>query len=155
MKKQATMPVTEHLFDVAIQLTKVEEFGISFQELVSGQVTLPPQGARFDIYFAGSIEGEKIKGSIVGVDHAVVRADGRFDLNLIETITTDDGEIIAVRGDGIFGMPDPETGFSQIRVNAQMTTFSPKYAWLNGLQIWETGTSYVPKGEIRLKAYVA
>lgn len=155
MSKQTTMPVAEHLYDLAIQITGVEEFGIRFEDLVSGKVTLPPQGARFDLTFAGTVKGEKIKGSIVGVDHAVVRGDGRFDLNLSAVITTDDGEKIDLRGGGIFGMPDPKTGYAQIRADVQLTAFSPKYAWVNPLVVWETGASFVPKGEIRLQGYAA
>ncbi len=154
-RKPVTMPVAEHLYDVALQLTDVIEYGISLQAFSRGEVTLPPQGARFDLAFEGRITGEKLNGTIVGVDYGVVRADGRFDLDLHAEITTDDGEKIAFAADGIFMQPDLVTGVGQVRENVRLTTASPRYAWVNHLQIWATGGSNITTGQVRLNAYIA
>jgi hypothetical protein len=154
-EKSLVIPVGEHLFDEAVQLTGVTEYGISWQEFVSGQVTPPPEGARFDIAFAGSLEGSKLNGSITGVDFLEVRADGRFLLHIHATITTDDGERIALYEDGLLIPSADGTGIAQLRLNMQFTTSSPKYAWVNQLQVWGRGSVDMAKGEVSVKAYVA
>jgi len=155
MQKWHTMPVAEQLYEVNLQLTDVTEYGFSLQDFASGQVPVPPQGACFDLYFEGALSGSKLNGTIQGVDYGVARADGRFDLDLHAEITTDDGEKIAFVADGIFMAPDPETGIGQVRENVQLRTASPKYAWVNGLQIWATGGSNISTGQVHLKGYVA
>lgn len=153
--KAVAMPVTEHLYDVTLQLIEIIDYGIGLDAFSQGETALPPQGARFDFSFAGRISGEKINGSIRGVDYGIVRADGRFDLDLQAQIITDDGEKIAFYADGIFTPPDPVTGIGQVRENVRLITASPRYAWVNKLQIWATGGSNVTTGQIRLKGYIA
>jgi hypothetical protein len=150
------IPVREFLFDESVQLTGITEYGVSWEKFVSGEATLPLEGARFDIAFAGTLEGPKIKGRIEGVDYLLVRADGRPQLNLQASITTDDGEKIAVEEDGIL-FPDPETGpgTAQLRLNMRLTTASPKYNWVNLLHIWLHGSVDMVKGEVQVTAYAA
>jgi len=153
--RPVTMPVTEHLYDVTLQLLEIIDYGVGLDAFSQGGSSLPPQGARFDFIFEGRISGEKINGTIRGVDYGVVRADGRFDLDLHAQITTDDGEKIAFAADGIFTPPDPATGIGQVRENVRLTTAAPRYAWVNKLQIWATGGSNVTTGQVRLKGYIA
>lgn len=89
-----------------IQLTGITEYGISWEELAKGNIGLPPQGARFNLEFEGSVTGENINGIIKGVDYLEVRADGKFMLNIHAIIITDDGETISVKETGI-SSPDP------------------------------------------------
>ena len=119
------IPVSEYLFDESVQLTGITEYGVSWEKFVSGETSLPREGARFDIAFAGTLEGPKIKGRIEGVDYLLVRADGRPQINLQASITTDDGEKIAVEEDGIL-FPDPDAGpsMAQLRLNMRLTTAS-------------------------------
>ena len=131
-----------------------ENYGFSLHDLNSG-IAPPPSGARFDIVFEGRLEGEKINGTLTGVDFGEVRADGRFDLNIQAEITTDDGEKIALSAIGTFSDVDPETGQGQVRENVTLTTTSPAYCWVNQLQVWVTGTSNIHTGELRLQGYVA
>jgi hypothetical protein len=152
--KRVTMPVAEHLYDAKLRLTGVIEYGVNMQALLSGRISPPPQGARFDLPFEGFIEGPKLKGTVEGIDYLEIRADGRNDLNLHAEITTDDGDKIALSADGIF-VPDPETGIGQVRENARLTTASQKYAWVNQLQVWVTGTSNLNTFELSLKGYAA
>jgi len=153
---QLTIPVSEFLFDESVQLTGITEYGVSWEKFVSGEATLPLEGARFDIVFAGTLEGPKIKGRIEGVDYLLVRADGRPQINLQASITTDDGEKIAVEEEGIL-FPDPEAGpgSAQLRLNMRLITASPKYNWVNFLHIWLQGSVDMVKGDVQVKAYAA
>jgi hypothetical protein len=153
-KTKATMPVQEFLYEARMNLTGLIEYGISMQDLLSGKIAVPLQGARFDLPFEGVIEGPKVAGTISGVDYLWIRADGRNELNLQAEVTTYDGARIALAAGGIF-VPNPETGIGQVRENAQLTTASEKYAWINQLQVWVTGTSNLNTSELRLKGYAA
>lgn len=152
---EVSLPVAEHLYDEKAHITRITEYGIRYKEFISGQVSLPPEGARFDIAFEGLIRGEKLQGAITGIDFAEVRADGRFQLNMHAEITTDDGEKIAYVADGIFVPPEDDTGVAQARYSVRLATASPEYSWVNKLQIWVRGSVDVNEGEIGVKAYAA
>lgn len=155
-KQTVSIPVREFLFDEAVQLTGITEYGVSWEKFLSGEVNLPPQGARFDIAFAGTLEGPKLKGRIEGVDYLLVRADGRPQIRLQANITTDDGEKIAVEEDGIlFPDPDAGPGMAQLRLNMRLSTASPRYSWVNFLHIWLHGCVDMVNGEVQVKAYAA
>lgn len=153
--RRATMPVREHLYTATLRLTGITEYGVSLQDIYSGSVPIPPQGVRIDLPFEGVIEGPKLNGTIRGVDFGEMRADGRFDLNLQAEVTTNDGAKIAFSASGIFADLDPQTGIGQVRENVKLSTASPAYAWVNGLQIWATGVSNIYTGELTIHAYVA
>lgn len=154
---QMTMPVSEHLFSEDIHLTGLTEYGLSWEKLTTGQAVLPPEGARFDIAFEGTLAGNKIKGTIAGVDHLTVRADGRFQLDMQAQITTDDGQKIAVHEDGVLIAPDPddESRIAQLRLNLEFTAFSAKYAWINYVQGWGRGTVDWNTGQVEMQVYAA
>ena len=65
-------------------------YGITLEEILSGQRKVPPQGARIDVAFAGRAIG-RVAGPVRGVDYLRLRADGRIDLDIRATIETDDG----------------------------------------------------------------
>ena len=144
-----TMPVQEFLYEAVLQHTRVSDYGFSVEDIMQGR-PLPPAGARIDIAFEGTIEGPRFRGTIVGEDFGIVRADGRFDLNIQAAITTDDGARIALFADGIYR---PEDG--AVRENITLTTAAPQYAWVNALQVWATGLANMEKHEVRLKGYAA
>jgi hypothetical protein len=144
-----TIPSGRHLYDAMLHHTSIVEYGFGVADLDTGR-TLPPAGARIDIAFEGRIEGDRIAGTIAGVDFGEVRADGRFDLHIHATITTDDGAHISFFADGIFRPSDGE-----LRENVRLTTASTKYAWVNQLQIWARGNADMRKRKVCVKAYVA
>lgn len=151
---QVTIPAAEHLFDEKLHLTGVAEYGVSMQELLSGQISPPPQGARLDIAYEGRIEGERLSGTIKGVDYALVRADGRFQLDIRARIITDDEAPIALYADGILKAPDL-SGVAEVRLNMEMSTAIAAYAWVNGLQAWGSGSVNLETGQIRVSVYAA
>lgn len=151
---KTTLSVDEHLFDERLHLTGVTDFGVSMQQILADSADLPPAGARLDITYEGRIEGDRLAGYLKGVDYAVIRADGRFQLDIRGRVTTDDGAPIALYADGIMKQPDAN-GIAELRLNMQLTTAAPSYAWVNGLQIWGSGNVNLETGQIRVSTYAA
>ncbi|MCK5703311.1 MAG: DUF3237 family protein [Cyclobacteriaceae bacterium] len=146
--------VAEHLYDVTAHFTNVIEFGIGLQDLLSDPTKMPPQGARFDFEFEGSVFGSKMKGKIKGTDYVYMRPDGYIRLHIHAVITTDDGVNISLSADGIAAPSDNPSVFN-LRENVTLLTTDPAYAWLNQLQIWAQGTSELTTGEIKVSGYSA
>lgn len=145
----------EFLYDATVSFTEVVEYGVSLEALLSGNVTLPLAGARFDVHFRGVLRGPRLSGAIVGVDYLHMRADGRGQLHIHARITTEEGNHnIALFADGVV-FPQEGTTVWQLRENVSFITASETYAWLNALQGWGQGTVDPGRGEIRVKAYAA
>jgi len=153
-QSQVTLPVDEHFFDETLHLTRVTDYGIAMQQMMSDNPDLPLTGARLDIAYEGRIEGERLSGDLKGVDYAVIRADGRFQLDIRGRITTDDGTPIALYADGIMKQPDAN-GVAELRLNMQLTTAAPEYEWVNTLQVWGSGRVDLETGQIRVSTYIA
>jgi hypothetical protein len=146
--------VADHLYDATAHFTNVIEFGISSQDLLSDPTKMPPQGARFDYEFEGSVLGPKMKGKIKGTDYFYMRPDGYSRLHIHAVMTTDDGVNISFFGDGTSSPSDNPSVFN-LRENATLFTADPAYAWLNQLQIWAQGSVELTKGELKLSGYIA
>lgn len=141
----------EHIFNEEIYLTGITEFGIAWDDLLSGKAKLPPQGARFILTFEGRLTGKKINGNVKGTDYLLVRADGQFLLNLQVSILTDDGEMIFLEEDGV--LTSNNNGTAQLHLNMRFSTASHKYNWVNKKQVWGVGEVNMQKGAIRIKGY--
>jgi hypothetical protein len=146
--------VADHLYDVTAHFTNVIEFGISLQDLLSDPTKMPPQGARFDFEFEGSVSGPKMKGKVKGTDYIYIRPDGYSRLHIHAVITTDDEVNISFFGDGTSAPSDNPSVFN-LRENVTVLTADPAYAWLNQLQIWAQGSVELTKGEIKASSYIA
>ena len=151
MSEQTGMP-GELLYEYTVQFTNVVEYGVSAEAVLSGQMPPPAEGARFDVYFEGPITGAKLNGTVKGIDHLHIRADGRGQLHIHAEITTEDGKKIALAADGV-AIPQEGSPVFQLRENATLTSNHPEYAWVNPLQIWAPGTVDIAKGEVRIKGY--
>lgn len=134
-----SIEVNELLFEATLNITGLTEYGVSFEELMSGKITLPPEGARFDVAFEGTAIGEKIKGREKGVDYLWIRANGRTDLDIHAEITTDDGQKISLKANGV-SLARKESSIHDLRINAALFSSSKDYTWLNILQVWGIGT---------------
>ena len=119
-----------------------------WEGLTSGQVAPPPEGVRFDVPFDGTSTG-KLTGTVTGIDYIRVRADGRFDLHIHATLTTQDGEKIALFADGV-SSPRPDSPVFDLRENVTLHTSSEAYKWVNTLQVWGTGTVDLAKQEVHV-----
>ncbi len=146
--------VGELLYEVTADFTGVTEFGASMADILSGQAPPPPEGARFDVAFEGSITGPKLNGTLTGVDYINIRADGRAVLHIHGESTTNDDQKIALFADGV-ATPEEGSPVLQLRENATLTSSSPAYAWVNSLQAWGIGTVDTAQGQVKVKVYIA
>ena len=133
-------------------MTGVTDFGVALDAILSGATPIPAQGARFDVGFEGRLTG-RIAGRIRGIDHAYVRPDGRFELNLRAVIATDDGARIAfdAGGVGVLRAGEPVLDLSE---HVSLLTASEAYAWANSRQVWGVGTANPVTGQIHVEAYL-
>ena len=142
---------TEHIFDEDIQLTGIIEYGIGWDDLIKGNVDIPAHGARFNLAFEGEVTGEKIKGTIKGVDYLEIRSDGKFMLNIHAIIITDDGLSIAVKENGI--STPGSNGTAKLHLNMDFYTVSDKYEWLNRKQVWSIGEVDMITGKVKVSGF--
>ena len=149
-----TIDVGELLYEYTVKLTGMIEYGVSFEALMAGTTAPPPEGARFDVPFEGAATGPKLKGKVAGVDYLRVRADGRFDLHIHAEITTSDGQKISFHADGV-ALPQPGSPIAGLRENVTLFTSSKAYSWVNGLQVWATGTCDLAERVVKVKGYTA
>lgn len=147
MNATVTTTQLDLLFEERVRLTDVVEYGFSMNDLLEGKTPIPPEGARFDIYFEGMLQGERIKGTIAGVDYLEVRADGRYFLNLQARIRTEDGANIQLRETGIN---------SQGALHLQMDfhTNDRRYSWLNSRQVLGVGTVDFTTAEANVQGFL-
>jgi hypothetical protein len=141
----------EKIYEYEVDMTSMIDFGIDLTDILEGKAMVPPQGARFNVGFAGRSTG-RLVGTVEGTDFAAVRADGRFDLNIHAVIATDDGQRIALSADGV-AVPRVDEPVLDLSENVRLTTAAPAYAWVNSIQIWATGTANLATGKIRLEGY--
>lgn len=141
----------KHIFDEELHLTTITEFGVSWDDLLTGSARLPYQGARFDLAFEGKLTGPEIRGTIKGVDYLEVRADGKFQLNIQAIVVTDDGEAIALKEDGIL-TPSPN-GPARLHLNMQFSTAAARYQWINARQMWGVGEVDMQSGTVAVRGY--
>ena len=148
--------VGELLYTVTLNLniTGMKEYGVSFAALMAEEVALPDEGVRFDVPFEGTANGPKVTGTIEGIDYLRVRAGGRFELHIHETIRTEDGQNISAHGDGV-AILRPEGGIADLRVNMTLFTSAKDYTWVNQLQVRGIGTLDLDKRVIQVAAYSA
>jgi hypothetical protein len=80
----------EPIYSYDLDITGVTDYGVQMPDILGGKTPIPPQGARFDVAFAGRATG-RLSGAVRGVDYLVMRADSRIDLDIRATIETVDG----------------------------------------------------------------
>ena len=139
------------LFEIKYDITGVEEFGSSFEELMQGKLEIPKEGVLVNIGVKGKVIGSEFEGTASGTDYAYVRADGRMQLDVKVTITTNEGKNISFAADGV-AIPQQD-GTLLIAENVTLFSSHPEYVHLNALQIWGYGTS--AQGKLDLKFYSA
>jgi hypothetical protein len=142
----------EKIYEHELNLSGVTDFGFSLDDLTAGRKAIPLHGARFDLAVNGRFEG-RLAGRAHGVDYLRVRADGRMEIDLHLTIETDDGQRIALSGDG---QAAPRNGEPILDIfgNIRLSTASKEYAWVNERQIWSVGTASLATGKIHIEAFL-
>lgn len=108
--------------------------------------------------FEGRATGPRIHhaggGAVKGVDYLRVRADGRFELHIHAEIATDDGCRISLEAGGVC-LPKPGSQVAGLRESVTLFSSAKEYAWVNGIQVWGTGTVDLGEGVVRIRGYVA
>ncbi len=150
----STNEVGELLYTVTLNITGMKDYGVSFAALIAGEVTLSVEGARFDVAFEGRAHRPKLNGAAEGIDYVRVRADGRFELHIHETIRTEDGQNISAHGDGVATLR-PEGGIADVGVDMTLFASSKEYAWVNQLPVRGIGTIDLAKQVIQVSAFAA
>jgi hypothetical protein len=142
----------EKIYEYDFDITGVTDYGVSMDAILAGKQTIPLQGARFDLAVDGRGKG-RLAGRAHGTDYLRIRADGRIDLDLHVTIETEDGQRIALSGDG---QAAPRNGEPMLDIfaNIRLSAASEAYAWVNARQIWALGTASLTTGKIHVEAYM-
>lgn len=142
------------LYTVTFNITGIKEYGVRFAAMMAGELTAPVEGARFDVAFEGRATGPKLNGAAEGIDYVRVRAGGRLELHIHETIRTEDGQNISAHGDGVATLR-PEGGIADVLVNMTLFASSKEYTWMNQLPVRGIGTIDLAKQVIQVTAYAA
>lgn len=142
----------EKIYEYEVDVTGVTDYGVTLEAILSGQVPLPPQGARIDVAFDGRASG-RLAGRVRGVDYARMRGDGRIDLDIRATIETDDGQRVALAADGV-AVPRATEPVADLFENVTLSTAAESHAWVNTRQVWAIGTVDFAAGKIRIAAYL-
>ncbi|WP_017668532.1 DUF3237 family protein [Sandarakinorhabdus sp. AAP62] len=142
----------EKIYEYVVDLTGTIEYGLSLADVVAGTAAPPLHGARFDAGFAGQVKG-RLQGSISGTDFAFLRPDGVLELNIHATIDAGNGVLIAMWADGIgrFRAGEPIIDLAE---NVRLTTSHESHLWVNGRQIWATGTADLEAGKVSLQGFL-
>jgi hypothetical protein len=142
----------DKIYEYDLDVTGVTDYGVTLQDILSGQAGIPPQGARIDVAFDGRATG-RLTGRVRGIDYLVVRADGRVDLDIRAIIETQDSHRIALSADGV-GVPRAAEPIADLCENIRLTTAAEHYGWVNTRQVWGFGTVNFAAGKIHIDAYM-
>lgn len=90
----------EKIYEYDLDVAGMTDYGVTLQAILSGEASVPPQGARIDVAFEGRATG-RLAGHVRGIDYLRLRADGRIDLDIRGVIETEDGCRLALSADGV------------------------------------------------------
>jgi Protein of unknown function (DUF3237) len=148
----STIEMGEPIYEYTVNITGMPEYGVNFEELMSGKTQVPPEGARFDVIFAGEANGTRLSGKVTGVDYLHIRADGRFQLDIHGEITTEDGSRISLKADGV-AVPRKDSPIADLRENVTLFSSSKDYTWVNTIQVWAVGTVDLAAKVVHIAGY--
>ena len=141
----------EKIYECDFDVTGVTDYGITLDAILSGKEKIPPQGARVDVAYAGTIKG-RVTGSVRGVEYSRIRADGRIDLDTRATIETNDGLRIGLSADGV-GTPRAGEPVADLFENVRLITAAAGYTWVHIRQTWGVGHVSFATGKLHIEGY--
>ena len=153
MKNYQTI-TRKFLYEAEITFINEVDFGITMDEILSGEKEIPGAGARFDQTFEGTLSGPVIAGTIIGIDYLTVRPDWSFRLHLHGQITTEDGARIAISSEGV-SLQSEGSPKARLRSSVSFTTAADQFLWLNQIQAWALGTMNPEKRTAWIQAFTA
>jgi len=120
----------------------------------------PYGSVRFTHAVGGTVEGPRLRGELLplGGDRVVGRADGTFEINVLQPIRTHDGHTILMTYKGLIrGLDESADGPSdpsQVywRTAPMFETAAEPYAWLNGLVAVGVG-GFISPGKVGYEIY--
>jgi hypothetical protein len=139
------------IYEYRPQITQVVEYGASADAVLLGQAP-PAEGARFDFYLEGPVNGPMLQGTFRGVDYIYFRADGRAELHIHGEITTEGGEKVALEAGGV-AIADVGSPVFQLREHVSLMSNHPTLSWVNPIEIWARGVVDVSTGQVHVQAY--
>ena len=142
----------EKIYEFDAEITGMTDFGVELAAILDGGRPIPPQGARFDVSFAGQATG-RLAGRISGVDYVYMRADGRVELNIRGVFETPNGARISLFAGGV-GVMRAGAPVLDLSVNVSLLTASETYGWVNARQIWSVGFADLAAGKLHVEAYL-
>lgn len=138
---------SELVYEVAMHITGVVEYGANMQAIATGKAAPPPEGARFDVSLEGSVDGPKFKGSWQGVDYLNIRSDGLCELHIHGQFDlSDGGGKVSMFADGVGTIG--AKGIVQLRENVTLKSNYSAHAWVNSIVVWGVGTVNLAAGEV-------
>jgi hypothetical protein len=140
------------LYEAKFTVSKVTDFGISLNVLRKDSPEIPDGGLHFHIAFDGHIKGERLSGSVRGVDHVHIRSDGSIALHIHGVISTPEGARIALSAEGTSTIDD-NTGLLQVDQEVSLYSSFSDYQWVNGLPIHCVGHVLPGEDVVRLSAF--
>jgi hypothetical protein len=151
--RNSELPIAGRLlYHYAPQVTQAIEYGTTADTAFSGQMELPSSGVRLDLHLEGPVTGPRLNGMVKGVDYIYLRADGRTELHIHAAITTESGQNVALAADGVAVRQGASSVFD-LRENVTLMSSHPEFSWLNGVQVWATGTFDASSGQVQVSAY--
>ena len=81
-----------------------------------------------------------------------MRADGRFQLDVHAEMTTEDGQKISLKADGV-AIQREGSSISDLRENVTLFSSSEDYKWVNTIQVWGVGTVDLATQTIYIAGY--
>ena len=142
----------EPLYAAKFTVSKVTDFGVSLTMLREDSLEIPDGGLYFYMAFDGHIQGERLSGSVQGVDHVHVRSDGSIALHIHGVISTPEGARIALSAEGTSIMDD-KTGLLEVDQEVSLYSSFSDYHWVNGLPIHCIGHLLPGEDVVRLSAF--
>lgn len=139
------------VYEAISQTTGVEGLGANPAEVFSGQVTIPMEGVRMNVDFAGTTTGE-LAGTLTGTDYITVFPNGNLMVDIQGMIETNDGERVALSVDGL-SIPSGIPGQANFFETASFTSNSSSYNFLNDKYIIGVGTSNAVTNVLTLRLY--
>lgn len=134
---EKTFEQAELIYRAELAFIDEVDFGLTMQDLMSGQRSIPPAGVRFDQRFEGRLLGPKLTGTIEGTDYLRLGADGNFKLHLHGRLITAEGATMALASEGV-SIPEDD-GRGRLRSTVRLHCADERYRWVNRRPLWALG----------------